>query len=132
MGDSSRDGAGWMRSDYDDAGLAYDPPATRIERLDEALTIIRGLLGPNAVTHHGRHYQVTELDGVPKPIQAPVPILVGGGGRRVLAVAARHADIVSINFDLRAGTLDAVSGRTAPPTATPRSSAGCTPPHRPP
>jgi len=91
-------GAGWLKDEYDAAGLAFDAPGTRIDRLAEALTIVKGLFGPDPVNFAGAHYRVTNLTGSPRPAQDPrLPILVGGGGRRLLTLGAREADIVSIN-----------------------------------
>lgn len=96
-------GAGWLRSDYEQSGICYDPAGTRIDRLVEALKILRGLFAEGTLNFDGRHYQV-HLDGRPKPVQRPhPPIFMGGGGRRMLTLAAREADIVGINFNLRAG-----------------------------
>lgn len=100
-------GAGWMRSDYEATGLPYDPPAVRLERLEESVRVIKGLFGPEPLTFHGSHYRITGLDGLPKPVQRPhPPLLVGGGGRRVLAIAAREADLVGVHCNLRRGELD--------------------------
>lgn len=97
-------GAGWMLADYEASGIPYDPPAVRIERFAEGLAVIKGLLGPGPFSFSGRHYRIADHEGRPKPVQQPrPPILVGGGGRRVLSLAAREADIVGINADLRAG-----------------------------
>lgn len=91
-------GAGWLRDEYAAAGLPFDSPGVRIDRLAEALTIIKGLFGPDPVSFTGEHYQVTNLRGEPQPIQRPhPPILVGGGGTRLLTLAAREATIVGIN-----------------------------------
>jgi probable F420-dependent oxidoreductase len=99
-------GAGWLQSDYQAAGMPLDPPATRIDRLEEAVQVLKGLFGPEPLTFSGAHYRVEGLDGLPKPVQRPrPPLLVGGGGRRVLSMAGRHADIVSVNPSLRAGTV---------------------------
>ena len=86
----------------------------RIARLDEALTVIKGLMGPSPFTFHGQHYQIDGLDGEPKPVQQPhPPIIVGGGGPKVLAVAAKHAQIVGINANLQPGDAGAPRDRRA-------------------
>jgi probable F420-dependent oxidoreductase len=98
-------GAGWMTADYERAGIGLDAPGVRINRLDEALTVIKGLMGSEPFTFHGQHYRIDALDGEPKPVQQPhPPIIVGGGGPKVLAVAAKHAQIVGINASLHRGT----------------------------
>jgi probable F420-dependent oxidoreductase len=90
-------GAGWLRREYETAGLAFDSAGTRIERLEEAIGILDGLFGDGPFTFAGRHYAVTALDGYPKPVQRPrPPLLVGGGRRRVLTLAGRVADVVGI------------------------------------
>jgi probable F420-dependent oxidoreductase len=96
-------GAGWMTADYEKAGIPLDPPGVRIARLGEAITIMKGLFAPGPFTFHGRYYDVTELDGMPKPVQQPVPFFVGGGAPKILALAAREAEIVGINANLRSG-----------------------------
>ncbi|RPI07459.1 MAG: TIGR03621 family F420-dependent LLM class oxidoreductase [Actinobacteria bacterium] len=98
-------GAGWERADYDWAGIPYDPPGVRVDRLEEGLAIIKGLFGPGPFSFTGQHYTVSGLDGLPKPVQEHVPLLVGGGGKRVLSIAAREADIVGINASLAAGAI---------------------------
>jgi probable F420-dependent oxidoreductase len=100
-------GAGWLRAEYDAAGMLYDPPKVRRERLEEALTIIKGLFGPGPFDFTGRHYTIRNLDGLPKPIQKPhPPIAVGGGGPRMLELAGRLADIAGIYANLGQGTKD--------------------------
>lgn len=100
-------GAGWMTSDYESAGIPLDGPGRRIERLAESITVIKGLMADGPFDFVGTHYRITGLDGQPLPSQRPhPPILVGGGGRRVLSLAAREADIVGLNVDLRHGTID--------------------------
>ena len=97
-------GAGWMASDYEQAGIPFDPPGTRIGRMEESLQIIKGLFAGAPFTFTGKHYQVKDIEGSPLPVQKPhPPILLGGGGRRMLRLAAREADIVNVNFDLREG-----------------------------
>src|SRR6266581_1874666 len=78
-------GAGWMPADYEKAGIPFDRPGVRIARLAEAITVMKGLFSPGPFTFHGEHYRVTELDGMPKPVQQPVPFFVGGGAPRILA-----------------------------------------------
>lgn len=86
-------GAGHMRSEYDEAGIAFDGPGVRVERLEESVAIITGLLAGREVTHHGDHYRVDGHRGWPVlAAHQRVPVLVGGNGRRVLSLAARQAD----------------------------------------
>jgi probable F420-dependent oxidoreductase len=90
-------GAGWLREEYEQAGMAFDPPGVRVDRLEEALVVLKGLLSGSAFTFAGRHYTVTGLEGFPQPAQRPrPPILVGAGSRRMLGLAGREADIVGI------------------------------------
>lgn len=112
-------GAGWMAHDYQAAGIPMDRPGVRIERLEEALAVITALWGDGPVDFDGTHYQVHGLEGQPKPLQRPrPPIVIGGGGPRVLALAGRHADIVGLNPALAAGVIDAHAGPSATAEAT--------------
>ncbi len=100
-------GAGWMTVDYEKAGMPLDPPGVRIARLAEALAIVKGLMADGPFSFAGEHYTITDLEGMPKPVQRPhPPIVVGGGGKKVLSLAAREADIVGINANLRGGRPD--------------------------
>jgi probable F420-dependent oxidoreductase len=97
-------GAGWMTADYERGGFPRDSAGVRIARLDESLTVLKGLMADGPFTFHGRYYQVDGLDGEPKPVQRPhPPLVVGGGGPKVLTLAAKHAQIVGINSNLKAG-----------------------------
>lgn len=97
-------GAGWMTADYEQGGFALEAASTRIARLDESVRVIKGLMADGPFTFTGEHYAIAGLDGEPKPVQRPhPPIIVGGGGPKILAVAAEHAQIVGINANLRAG-----------------------------
>src|SRR6266540_5572806 len=109
-------GAGHMQSEYDQAGLRFDAGGTRVERLAEAVAIVKALLQGKQVTFAGRHYRVTGHTIHPLPVQRPhPPILVGGNGRQLLTLAAKEADIVGLTgFTLRrGGTEPDFSGFTA-------------------
>jgi probable F420-dependent oxidoreductase len=91
-------GAGHMQSEYDQVGLGFDSGATRVERLAEAVTIIKGLLSGERVTFSGRHYRVAGHVVQTLPVQQPhLPIAIGGNGRRLLMLAAREADVVGLS-----------------------------------
>lgn len=112
-------GAGWLASDYEQSGIPYDSAGTRIERLEEALVVIKGLLAGGSFTFSGKHYHVKGIEGSPSPAQRPrPPILLGGGGRRMLGLAARQADIVNVNYDLREGRINRALVRTGLAEAT--------------
>jgi probable F420-dependent oxidoreductase len=99
-------GAGWMVSDYEGAGLAYDPPGVRVSRLEEAVAIVKGLFRPEPLRFEGEYYRINGLVGCPAPVQQPhPPLFLGGGSPRVLRFAGREADIVGINASLRLGDL---------------------------
>src|SRR5262245_18726989 len=101
-------GAGWMTADYEALGLPYDSHRIRIDRLDEALRVVKRCFDAGPFSFDGAHYTIRDYDALPKPVQQPrPPIVVGGGGRRVLTLAGREADIVGINPTLTAGTIDA-------------------------
>ena len=99
-------GAGWRTTDYDESGIALDPPAVRVERMLEGLTIMRELWSGEKVTFSGAHYQVDGAQGLPRPTRVP-PIVIGGGSRRILSIAGRQADIVGVNPSLRSGSVGA-------------------------
>lgn len=112
-------GAGWLAADYEQAGLPFDGPGTRIGRMEEALRIIKGLFAGGPFSFAGEHYRIKDIEGWPLPVQKPhPPILLGGGGRRMLRLAAREADIVNINFDLREGRVNRELVRTGLAEAT--------------
>jgi probable F420-dependent oxidoreductase len=108
-------GAGWQKVDYDHTGIPYDPPGVRVDRFVEGVRVIKGLFADGPLTFAGEYYTITDYDGMPKPLQKFPPILIGGGGKRVLTIAAREADIVGINGNLRSGIIgpDAIASMTA-------------------
>ena len=90
-------GAGWKKEEYDQVGLPFDPPRVRVDRMQEAVRIVKGLWGDGAFNFTGRHYTIRALDNFPKPVQRPhPPIFIGAGGKRLLSFAAREADIIGI------------------------------------
>ncbi len=106
-------GAGWMVKDYEESGIPFDTAATRIERMEEAVKIIKGILSNEKFSFSGKQYSINGIEGTPAPVQKPhPPILMGGGGRKMLGVAAREADIVHINFNLSEGRINATMART--------------------
>jgi probable F420-dependent oxidoreductase len=100
-------GAGWLQAEYDAAGLRYDPAPTRIERLAEAITVLKHLFSGRTTHHWGRHYRVQGMTSFPAPIQQPhPPIMVGGGRPKILELAGREATTVSIlTSSVATGTL---------------------------
>ena len=86
-------GAGWFAAEFEAYGLPFPPLGLRMQALDETATILKRLWSEDRVTHEGRHFQLRDAICEPKPVRRP-PILIGGGGERVLmGIAARHADI---------------------------------------
>ena len=90
-------GAGWNRPEYDAIGLPFDRTPVRQARLTEAITVLKGCFADGPFSFSGEHYTITDYDAHPKPVQKPhPPILIGGGGRRTLTLAAREANIVGL------------------------------------
>jgi probable F420-dependent oxidoreductase len=107
-------GAGWMQTDYDALGLPYERAGVRVDRLAEALQVVKGCWADGPYSFAGEHYTITDYDATPQPAQSPRPrILVGGGAPRVLRLAGREADVVGINPNLRAGAITADAARTS-------------------
>lgn len=103
-------GAGWMAADHTMLGHPFREPAERVDRLGEALALIRGCWA-GRTSFAGAHYV---LDALPEGAATATPprLLVGGGGRRVLDLAARHADVVGIAPDMRSGRIGRAAART--------------------
>ena len=106
-------GAGWMESDYREAGLRYDRAGLRIARLEEALQVIRGTWSQDQTSFAGRHYTVESAQAAVLPRPAPPRILIGGGGPKILALAGRHADIVGVNPKVAEGRVTAAAMQDA-------------------
>jgi probable F420-dependent oxidoreductase len=95
-------GAGWLRSDYEEAGIEFDAPAVRVDRLAESLAVMKTLWSEGKATSAGTHYAVCDAHCDPRPASPP-RVIVGGGSRRILTVAAEHADTVGVNTSLASG-----------------------------
>jgi probable F420-dependent oxidoreductase len=90
-------GAGWNKPEHDAIGIAFEPTGARIERLTEAIAVLKGCFAEGPFSFSGEHYTITGHNGTPKPAQRPhPPIFVGGGGKRLLTLAAREAQIVGL------------------------------------
>ena len=114
-------GAGWMTVDYEATGIPLDPPGVRVDRLTEALDVLRGCWADGPFDLDGEHYRIRALDGQPKPLTPGGPrLVIGGGGRRVLRLAAQRADVVAINVNLKAGVIDERAFPDGTPEATDR------------
>ena len=112
-------GAGWQISDYEQTGIPFDPPGIRIERMTEALQIIKSFFAGGSISFTGKHYKVDAVEAAPVPVQKPhPPIVLGGGGKRMLHLAGREADIVSVNFNLSEGRVNRNLVRTGLADAT--------------
>ncbi len=87
-------GSGWLAQEYERFGIGFGGGEERADRLDELATVVRRLFDGERVTHHGRHYDLTDALAEPRPVQAHLPILIGGSGpRRTLRTVARIADM---------------------------------------
>ena len=105
-------GAGWQINEHEQYGIELGRPGVRIDRFDESLQVLTGLLRTPATTVAGEHYQLTEALCEPKPVQDPLPILIGGKGDRMMELVARFADewnmwSVADTFAERSAALDA-------------------------
>jgi probable F420-dependent oxidoreductase len=99
-------GAGWLAHEYEMAGIGFDPAAVRVERMQEAVRVMKRLFQDGPATHRGKYYEVNRLEGQPKPVQQPhPPLLIGGAERRMLEFAAREAGIIGIAPSLRARSI---------------------------
>ncbi|HEY0936936.1 MAG TPA: LLM class flavin-dependent oxidoreductase [Trebonia sp.] len=85
-------GAGWQINEHHAYGIELEPPGKRVSRFEEAITIVRSMLSQDSTTFHGTCYDITDAPADPKPVQSPLPLLVGTRSPRMLRITARHAD----------------------------------------
>jgi probable F420-dependent oxidoreductase len=90
-------GSGYLPEAYERAGIPFDPAGVRLDRMVEALQVLKSFFSDETTSFSGKYYAVNQLKGLPKPVQKPYPpIYIGGGGKRVLSIAAREADIIGL------------------------------------
>lgn len=100
-------GAGWMTADYEQTGIPMDRAGVRIERLAESVDVLKGLFADGPFSHSGKYYTISEFDGRSAPVQRPhPPIIIGGGGKKLLSLAGREADIVGVIANAARGYMD--------------------------
>ncbi len=98
-------GAGWLQGEYEAIGLPFDRAGVRIDRFEETLALLRSCLGEGEVNLTGEHVHAVGFEAVPKPAKGMPPIMIGGGAKRILGIAGREADIVSLNFNNASGKI---------------------------
>ncbi len=97
-------GAGWLEEEYRAVGIPFDRPGIRIDRLADVLEGVKAFRGEGLVNVDNDTIHWRDFEGIPKPLSKP-PIMIGGGSPRILRLAGREADIVSLNFNNRSGTI---------------------------
>jgi probable F420-dependent oxidoreductase len=113
-------GAGWLEEEYHATGIPFDPPGERISRLEDIVVALRAYAGDGNVAVANDTVEWRDFEGLPKPVSRPLPpLMIGGGSPRILKIAGREADIVSLNFNNRKGVIgpDGVRSSSADETA---------------
>lgn len=109
-------GAGWLQNEYEAMGIPFDKAGVRIDRMEEVIGLLRASFADGELNIDGRHVHAVGFEAVPKPVHKPgPPLMIGGGAKRVLTIAGREADIVSLNFNNSSGKLgpDGIGSSTA-------------------
>lgn len=98
-------GAGWLKAEYDALGIPFDQPAIRVKRFEEAIKIIKSYFQDKIVTFDGNYYRINGekgIDRIPETVQKPhPPIFIGAGGKQMLTIAAREADIIGLAIKVK-------------------------------
>jgi probable F420-dependent oxidoreductase len=112
-------GAGWIHAEYDGLGIEWRSPGARIDKLRETIDLLQAHWSGEPIEEHGEYVNVSGFSGLPRPVNGRIPLMIGGGAPKVLALAGERADIVSLNFNNSAGKIGAasVSSSTADETA---------------
>ncbi len=106
-------GSGWTETEFVMTGIPYPPIGERLRMLDESLTCIRGIWGDEPFTHDGEFFHFKDADLLPKTVQKPhPPIVLGGGGKGLLRIAARHADVLNVISDVGRRGYISIAGST--------------------
>ena len=105
-------GAGWKKLDYDQSGIPYDKPKVRVDRMIEGVEVMRRAFAEGPFDFAGEHYTISAYDGLPKPHRpGGPPLLIGGGGPRMLRWAGANADIVGVNPSIHSGEIDTAAAQ---------------------
>jgi probable F420-dependent oxidoreductase len=117
-------GAGWLQGEYEAANIPFDKPSVRIQRLAETIDLLKALMADGQVDQQGEHVKVSGFEGAPKPVQKPhPPLMIGGGSKKILKLAAEQADIVSFNFNNSSGKIGPEGVLSATAEATKKKAA---------
>jgi probable F420-dependent oxidoreductase len=101
-------GAGWLQGEYEAIGVPFDRAGVRIDRFEEVIALLRASFAEGELNIDTPHVHAVGFDAVPKPFtKSGPPIMIGGGAKRILTIAGREADIVSLNFNNSSGKLGA-------------------------
>ncbi len=101
-------GAGWLRNEYDAMGVPFATPGERIDKLEEVIALVRASFAEGELNQSGKHVHAVGFEAVPKSASGAMPpLMIGGGAKRVLTLAGREADIVSLNFNNSSGKIGA-------------------------
>jgi len=104
-------GAGWNQLEYEQAGIQFDQASVRIDRLTETVSILKQLFSGEVVHHHGAYYDIRGLALYPPlPSERHLPLILGGGSKKMLSLAAREADVVGITTNNRGRTAAGLMG----------------------
>ncbi len=99
-------GSGWTKAEFDMMGAPFPDVKPRLRMLDEAIRVVKSLWTQDRTTFDGEFYKLHDAFVTPKPVQSPPPVMLGGSGKGLLRIAARHADHVNVISDAgRAGTI---------------------------